>query len=299
MARASLTEDIHQTNDRRLPAGYTGDILVWDIDKTYLDTRFSSLRGLAAIPFEFAIDKRSIPGAAPLLRALRRGPGSKSALVPLYFISGSPPQLRSVIERKMMIDGVEFDGITFKDQLGLLLKGKVGAIRAQIGYKLKALLLYRREVPDGGRWLLFGDDVEYDAEAFTLFGRICAGLRGEMLSSALRERQVAEDDVAKIQELAETQPIAAKDPVERVFIHLEAGRDPASFTDPRIVPTRSFLQTALVLAGMGRISEEAIAAVAKDLRLRHVSEAEVIAHVDDAVARLSVSPALAKWVRQA
>src|SRR5437868_8900070 len=97
---------IQRSNERRLTAEYRGDILLWDIDKTYLDTRFSSMRGLLAIPFEFAIDKRTIPGAAVLLRALRRGSGEESALVPLYFISGSPPQLRRVVERKMLLDGV-------------------------------------------------------------------------------------------------------------------------------------------------------------------------------------------------
>src|SRR5687767_10422110 len=119
---------IDRSNDRRIPSDYRGDVLVWDIDKTYLDTRFSSWRGLAAIPFELAIDKEALPGAVPLLRALRRGPGDRTALVPLYFVSGSPPQLRRVIERKMILDGVEFDGITFKDQLGLLRSGRVRAI---------------------------------------------------------------------------------------------------------------------------------------------------------------------------
>jgi hypothetical protein len=79
-----------RSNDRRLPPDYTGDVLLWDIDKTYLDTHFSSWRGLLAIPFDMAVDKRAVPGAVPLLRALRRGPGERSVLVPLYFVSGSP-----------------------------------------------------------------------------------------------------------------------------------------------------------------------------------------------------------------
>jgi uncharacterized protein DUF2183 len=296
--QADLTSGIHQTNDRRLPADYTGDILVWDIDKTYLDTRFSSLRGLMAIPFEFAVDKRAIPGAAPLLRALRRGPGKASMLVPLYFISGSPPQLRSVIERKMTLDGVEFDGITFKDQWGLLKKGKVRAIKAQVGYKLKALLLYRRELPDRARWLLFGDDVEDDAAAFVLFGRIAAGLRGTMLRDALEQNRVSEEDIARIDELAETLPIAERDPVERIFIHLERKTEPSAFPDPRIAPTRSFLQTALVLSAMGRISGEAVSTVAKDMRLRHVPEAEIASHLGDAIARLGITQELASPARR-
>jgi hypothetical protein len=288
---------LDQSNDRRLPADYAGDILLWDIDKTYLDTRFSSLRGLIAIPFQFAIDKRSIPGAAPLLRALRRGPGTESAVVPLYFISGSPLQLMSVIERKMTLDGVEFDGITFKDQLGLALKGHFRQITSQIGYKLKGLLLYRRELPDRARWLLFGDDVEDDQQAFLLFGAICAGLRGEALEQTLSAKRVNAEDTREISKLALSLP-DGPDPVERVFIHLESGRPPEPTPDPRVVHTRSFLQTALVLQAMGRIRPDAVAAVAKDLRLRHIEEAEIAGLVADARDRLGVPEASAQLARR-
>jgi hypothetical protein len=287
---------LDQSNDRRLRADYAGDVLVWDIDKTYLDTRFSSIRGLLSIPIEFAIDKRAIPGAAPLLRALRRGPKEKSAVVPLYFISGSPPQLRPVIERKMTLDGVQFDGITFKDQLGLLLKGRLRAIKAQVGYKLRALLLYRRELPDRARYLLFGDDVEEDALAFTLFGEVCGGLRGESLGEELARHRVEGEEREAILELASTLP-DGPNPVERIFIHLERGSDPARFSGPRLVATRSFIQTAMVLAQMSKIRRDAVVAVAKDLRLRHVEEETIRSHIQDALDRLGVTQELADLAR--
>ena len=135
---------IERTNDRKFAPEFSGDVFVWDIDKTYLDTHFSSFRGLLSIPLEFAIDKRAMPGAVPLLRALRRGPGEHSAVNPLYFVSGSPQQLRSVIERKMLLDGVDFDGITFKNQWGLVRAGRGREIKEQVGYKVAALLLYHR-----------------------------------------------------------------------------------------------------------------------------------------------------------
>ena len=187
---------LQRSNDRRLPPDYEGDVLVWDIDKTYLATRFSSWRGLVSIPFEMAVDKETLPGAVPLLRALRHGPGPESAIVPLFFVSGSPVQLRGVIERRMTLDGVDYDGVTFKDQLGLLLAGHPRRIAEQVGYKLAALLLYRAEVPDGARWLLFGDDVEADATAFALFGEVCAGLRGRALAARLEDLGVHRDSVA-------------------------------------------------------------------------------------------------------
>ncbi len=278
---------LEQSNDRRLAFDYSGDILVWDIDKTYLDTSFSSFRGLIAIPLEFAVDKRSIPGAVNVIRALRHGPAKDSALTPLYFVSGSPPQLRKVIEQKMTLDGVEFDGITFKDQWGLLRAGRPRDIRAQVGYKLQALLLYRRELPDGGRYLMFGDDVEDDADSFLLFGEICAGLRDGPLEARLRDKSVARPDVEQILQVASTLPII-EDPVERVFILLTK-KDPGRYRDPRIVGARSYLQTAMVLAEMGRIGAETVSSVARDLRRNRISELEIAEEINDAERRLGTS----------
>jgi len=274
-----------RTSERRIAPDYKGDVLVWDIDKTYLDTRFSSWRGLLAIPFEWAVDKRAIPGAVPLLRALRRGPGERSTLVPLYFVSGSPREMRKVIERKMTIDGVEFDGITFKDQLALAKQRNFAAIRKQVGYKLTALLLYRAEIPNAARWLMFGDDVEADARVFLLFGEVCAGLRGEALESRLIEEGVERGDAGRILELS-THIDVTGDPVEKVFIHLASGHDPSSST-PRVIETRSFLQTAMVLCTMGRIRPDAIASIAQDVRDRG---GDVPALVADSGLRLGVPP---------
>lgn len=292
-----MTILLQRSNERRLPGHYAGDVLLWDIDKTYLDTRFSSWRGLLAIPFEFAIDKRTIPGAVPLLRALRRGPGEHSAIVPLYFVSGSPPQLRRVIERRMTLDGVDFDGITFKDQWALLRKGRIAEIRAQVGYKLAALLLYRREIPSRARWLCFGDDVEADAEVFGLFAEVCTGLRGTDLVARLQRMAVPRHHITTICDIAAGLPMGV-DPVEKIFIHLERGLRPESFPDRRVVPTRSYIQTALVLCGMGRISPGAISTVARDLRLNGMADATLQQHVDDAAMRLGVATEWLPWALQ-
>ena len=255
-----------RSNDRRLPPDYTGDVLLWDIDKTYLDTHFSSWRGLLAIPFDMAVDKRAVPGAVPLLRALRRGPGERSVLVPLYFVSGSPRELRPIIERKMTLDGVEFDGITFKDQWGLAKRGHFKAIKRQIAYKLTALLLYRAELPSGARWLMFGDDVESDAVIFALFGEICAGLRGERLDLRLADLGVVSGDRAQLLELAGLVPVTV-DPVVGIFIRLASGRAPAPVSDPRVVECSTFLDAAHALVQLGRLRPEDVELVARDLAL--------------------------------
>jgi len=277
---------LERSNYRSLPPDYRGDILLWDIDKTYLDTRFSSARGLMGIVVEAALDKQAIPGAVPLIRALRRGPSKHSSLVPLYFVSGSPPQLRTILERKMLLDGVEFDGITFKDQWGLLKARRPKAIREQVGYKLCALLLYRLELPDGARWLLFGDDIESDAEVFALFGEVCAGLRGHALSQRLMQMNAAAPESDAAIELASRLPITP-DPVERIFIRLEQRR-PEQFHSRNVTPTRSFLQTAMVLAQLGRVTRDTVSVVAEDLRRNLVTDATVTSYVTDARDRLKV-----------
>jgi hypothetical protein len=66
-------------NDRTLPPDYAGPVFVWDVDQPYLDTDFKSLGGLLRIPLEMAIDKRSVPGVAAVLRECRRGRGTNPA----------------------------------------------------------------------------------------------------------------------------------------------------------------------------------------------------------------------------
>jgi hypothetical protein len=288
---------IERSNDRKFAPDFTGDLFVWDIDKTYLDTHFSSFRGLLSIPLEFAIDKRAMPGAVPLLRALRRGPGERSMVNPLYFVSGSPPQLRRVIERKMLLDGVDFDGITFKDQWGLVRARRGKEIKEQVGYKVAALLLYQQEIPVRVKWFFFGDDVESDAHAFLLFGEIMAGLRGAPLEERLRSFGVSAPRIQNIRDFSDPIPII-EDPVQSVFIQLVKGADPASFKDPRVVPARSFLQSALFLAKLHKIRLEDVAAVADDLRHRLVTEATISAQLEDARDRLHIPEDLLQAARR-
>lgn len=254
---------IDRSNDRSLPPSFAGDIYVWDIDKTYLDTRFSSLRGLLGIPFELAVDKRAVPGTVPLLRGLRHGSGEESALCPLYFVSGSPRELRPVVERKMTLDGVQFDGITFKDQWGLLKARRPRGVVEQVGYKLKALLLYRREHPPGARYVLFGDDVERDAESFLLFGEVCAGLRGHALAERLQSLGVHRRDVDEVVSLADA-IVVETDPVRHVFLHQVRG-GPVRTSDPRVHIAPSFLAHARMLCSLGKLRDEHVEAVRADI----------------------------------
>src|SRR5690606_18196698 len=113
-----------------------------DLDKTYLRTEFDTVRDLVRTAFESAAQKRTVPGAAALLREIRatepRG---------IYIVSGSPEQLRRVLEAKLRLDGIRWDSLTLKPQLGALLRGRFRFLKDQVGYKLGSLLETRAELP--------------------------------------------------------------------------------------------------------------------------------------------------------
>jgi len=249
-------------NDRKLPENYSGPVFVWDIDKTYLSTRFSSWRGLARVPVEFSIDKQAIPGMPEVLRGLRRGPGKRVACSPLFFISASPPFLRGSIEGKMLHDGVEHDGITFKDWWKTLLQLRPDRLLDQLGFKTAALLSGRLSRVQS-REYLFGDDYEKDAEAFSLYAR---GLRGQVrppeLEAALAEGGVKEPDRRWIAELLGRLP-RRHGRVAKIYIHLEKNTSPQAFRKfgRDLVPVKGALQLVLALFQEGLVDTDAVLAM--------------------------------------
>jgi len=246
-------------DDRDLPEGFDGPVFVWDIDKTYLTTHFSSLRGLSRIPLEFAVDKQAVPGMPALLRGLRRGPGPGYACAPLYFVSGSPPFLRRVIETRMLLDGVEHDGITFKDWVGTLRQGRPGRLREQVGYKVCALLTGRLRRPQAVEYL-FGDDVEQDALAFDLYAGIVEGrLSAGETVAGLAEAGVPRYDRRNVFALLDRLP-SRRGRVARIFIHLVRNTPPFRF-EPyggRVVPVRSAFQLGLALYELSLVDRQAV-----------------------------------------
>ena len=233
---------------RTLPEGYDGPVFIWDIDKTYLTTHFSSLRGLLRIPVEFAVDKRAIPGMPEVLRGLRRGPGPGVACAPLYFVTASPPLLRPVIEQKMLLDGVEYDGITFKDWMRTLKERRPKRLKEQMGFKLCALLEGRSRRPMAAEYL-FGDDVEIDADAYSLYARL---LQGEISAGdaedAMTAAGVRREDRKTVFRLLDRLP-RTRGVVERIFIHLAKKSPPERFRPlgDRVVPVKSAFQLGLAL----------------------------------------------------
>lgn len=243
----------------------------WDLDKTYLRTDFDTLRDLVRTAIERPDQKRTVPGAATLMRELC------DEGVAIHILSGSPEQLRGRIVEKLHLDGVQFESLALKPNLQNLLRLRFRALRGQLGYKLPTLLQRRSEMPtqrdERGlliREALVGDDAEADAFVYSLFGDVCAGLVDDKeLADVMLAGGCYEDDIEDTVRYASyIQPGTV---VERILIHLERQTTPADFEHygPRVVPFYNYLQAAFVLFEDGRIGARAVLKVAQDLAVRH------------------------------
>ncbi len=254
----------------------------WDLDKTYLRTEFDTVRDLVKTAFESAAQKQTVPGAAALLRELR-------ATEPLgiYIVSGSPEQLRRVLEAKLRLDGIRWDSFTLKPQLRALLRGRFRFLRDQVGYKLGALLETRAEMAGDVEEFLFGDDAEADAFIYSIYADICAGrVDSEVLMSVLRSAGVYEDDLPRLVRLASRVP--RHDGVRRIFIHLDRVSSPAAFEEygGRVCPFYNYFQPALVLLEQGALGALGALRVAAELVISHAFTGDaLVASYADLVAR--------------
>ena len=233
----------------------------WDLDKTYLQTEFDTFRQLVRTALQKASEKQAVPGAAALIRELRAQGDSQ-----LCIISGSPTQMRNVLEAKLKLDGVEWDELVLKDNVRNLLRGRFRALRGQVGYKLPVLLESRIHAPVEAEEVLFGDDAEADAFIYSLYADLVAGRVDEaVLGQVLESAQVYPDDRARI--VTAWRDIPRADPVRRIFIHLDRLTPPAYFSryGPRVVPIFNYFQAALVLLADGELTAAQVARVAVEM----------------------------------
>jgi hypothetical protein len=213
----------------------------WDLDKTYLRTEFDSLKDLAKSAIETAADKQAFPGATALLRALDQE-GHRICIV-----SGSPTQMRQVLAAKLALDGVNYSEFVLKNNLKNILRGRFRALRAQIPYKLPAMLRSRIAAAAESE-TLFGDDAEADAIIYCLYADLVAGkVSLTDLERVLVASRAYDDDAQHCIDLARRVPKG--NAVRRMFIHLDRRSPPLGFKrfGPRLVPVYNYFQTALVL----------------------------------------------------
>ncbi|HEV8323544.1 MAG TPA: phosphatase domain-containing protein [Myxococcota bacterium] len=238
----------------------------WDLDKTYVYTEFHGVRNLLRTALEKPEEKRTVPGAAALLRALRRqSPNHRIA-----FISGSPRQMEAVLRAKLKLDGIEPDELVLKPNLENLLRGRFRALSEQVGYKLPALLEARRRTPAGTCEVCFGDDAEMDALIYSMYADILAGrVSTAVLSRVLTLCGAYEDAAAHTVGLACA--LETGEAVRRIFIHLEGKHPPARFArfGTRLAPIHNYFQAALVLWEDGVLPLEGVGTVLGALFAEH------------------------------
>ncbi len=238
--------------------------LRWDLDKTYLRTEFDTLKDLIATFRQKAEDKVAVAGASALLRALL-DPRERSHRR-VTFISGSPSQMRKVLTRKLELDGVEPDMFILKPNLENLLRGRFRAIRGQVGYKLKALLLSHMAAEHVDEYL-FGDDAEQDAFIYSVYADILAGrVDAVSLAAILTTCKVYRHDVDEIMSY-HRQLFASGEVVRRIFIHLER-RSPLDRFAPygaRVVAIYNYFQGAIVLFEIGVLEPRGLLAVIESM----------------------------------
>ncbi len=233
----------------------------WDLDKTYLDTRFEKLSELVRIPFQGAEDKVNVPGSAALLRELSQSTSASDAFVSI--VSGSPRQLREVLEEKLKMDGVRWQEFHLKPQLRNLRQGRLRAVKEQIGYKLPLMLASRAALGCTPRETLFGDDAEVDALIYSLYADLLSGRCGFDEVTELLSRVGASAEAKRRCErsLLELEPSLSEDePVETIFIYLDGGSPPALFAPfgPRLIPVFNYYQAALVLYARGHLDARSV-----------------------------------------
>lgn len=249
----------------------------WDLDKTYLRTDFDTVRDLLRTAVERPDQKRTVPGAAALMREL----GDQG--VHIHILSGSPEQLRRRIVEKLGLDGVRFANLTLKPNLQNILRLRFRAIRGQLGYKLPALLRGRCELPPCANAeppleVLLGDDAEADAFVYSLYADVCLGVVSqERLAALLRAGGCYEDDIGDALRLASY--LERGPAVRRILIHLDRQSSPQDFDrfGPRVVPFFNYMQAAIVLMEDGVLPAASTLRVAREMATRHHFEGDALA----------------------
>jgi hypothetical protein len=263
---------------------YDGKRLVyrWDLDKTYLRTEFDTVRDLLRTAFETAAQKKTVPGAAALLREIRGGEPAG-----IYILSGSPEQMRRVLEAKLRLDGIRWDGLVLKPQLKNILRGRFRFLRDQVGYKLEGLLETRAAMPSETLEYMFGDDAEADAFIYSIYTDLCAGrVDVPTLMRVLELAGVYPDVLPRIVRMAERVPRGGG--AIRIFIHLDRVSAPTLFEEygPRVCPFYNYFQPACVLVEHGVLPPLSALRVAAELVIHHGFTADaLVASYLDMVAR--------------
>ncbi len=266
---AKITDDVvYFPCSPDLATAEAREVYVWDIDKTYLDTKFETVKGLIRTATEKPTQKKNVPGSAELVRCLNDAWTKRngSSLFPIFFITASPPQMERRIREKLEFDGVKPYGIFCKDNLPNLRPRRFWRLNKQVGYKLQSLMQMRAELHKDVRLVMFGDDGEYDAVIYSIFSDICARrLDTSELRKILNALYVLDSQVDTIFRLQDKVP--TQDPVEKIYINLADDTDSDYYLKfgRRTMPIANTFQAALDLFQDDRIDADHVARIAANL----------------------------------
>jgi len=234
--------------------------IICDIDKTYLETELDSIFHMARVAFESANDKITVSGASEFLLAARWGEnnGEESRVYPrnLHFVSSSPPQLRSVLERKLTMDGLDWNSETFKNQAYNVKQRRFNMLKHHIGYKTAAILSLIKKSQSGSKFYLIGDNSESDAYIYL---GIALRLRNKLtVKSFQKYLEVAGVSSAVASEISETFLDLPKASVEAILIRCAPNYESTSY--PRLTDGirhfDNYLQAAFIFIQHQLIPEE-------------------------------------------
>ncbi len=288
--RSKKTDDVvyfSTVND--LNAFKTPLVYLWDIDKTYLDTKFETMRGLLRTATEKANQKKNIPGSAQLVSTIKEGWKKRngSGPFPIFFITASPPQMERKLREKLELDGVTPMGIFCKDNLANLRPRRFWRLNKHVGYKLQSLLQMRVLLQENVHIIMFGDDGESDAIIYSLFSDICARrLDTSELRKILNALYVLDAQVDTIFHLQEQIP--NHDPVEKIYINLVDDTDADYYLKfgRRTLPTANSFQAALDLCQDDRLDFEHVLFIATSLIQQYgYTKEEIEKSLDDMIRR--------------
>jgi hypothetical protein len=252
--------------------------LICDIDKTYLETEFDSLARMVRIVFEAAAAKVTVSGASEVLRAARWGhvreqlPAKPQKLFrprPLHFVSSSPPQLRPVLEEKLLLDGLDWSSDTFKNQAYNLRMGRMDLLRQHVAYKSFAILSVLEKAGEGTKFYMIGDNAESDAYIYVglklrMARRLSLSAYEQYLMHAGVEPAVAEVVAQKSERVAKVQ-------IAEILIRNVPGyhfiAEPPLTDGVRVFD--NFFQVSLVLMMHGVIGSGSLWELARNFHNQH------------------------------
>jgi len=251
---------------------FTGNIYCWDIDQTYLDTKFEHFHDILKIPLEKAHDKKNMPGAVPLLQALYNGAhddGNQPS--PIYFISASPPQLRAVIQEKMRLDKIVYAGTILKNQIYNIKKGKFGKLTQQLGYKLSAILQNKITYDYyEAKEIFFGDSSENDTIVYSLYNDIISGdITENALGYILEREALLPTEISYIKFLTSQIKSKKRNTVEHFYILIVKNHSDDEIEKmsrfKKCIPIFNYFEAALHCYQYKRITLKAVIDIGKDL----------------------------------